>query len=65
MYADFRVRIPSEKGKITRKTIKGTTYIYYQLDRVYNADKKYSEPKCTTIGKACEDDSAMMIPSII
>lgn len=63
MYADFRVRIPSEKGKITRKTIKGTTYIYYQLDRVYNADKKYSEPKCTTIGKVCVDDSAMMIPN--
>lgn len=29
MYADFRVEIPNEVGKITRKTIKGTTYIYF------------------------------------
>lgn len=29
MYADFRVEIPNEVGKITHKTIKGTTYIYY------------------------------------
>lgn len=63
MYADFRVKIPNEKGKITKKTIKGTTYIYYQLDRIYHADKKYSEPKCTTIGKVCEDDFSMMIPN--
>lgn len=43
MYTDVRVKIPDEKGKIIRKKIKGTTYIYYQLDRVYNPDKKYSE----------------------
>ncbi len=63
MYADFKVAIPEEKGKITRKTIKGTTYIYYQLDRVYHADKGYSQPKATTIGKVCEDDQDMMIPN--
>lgn len=63
MYADFRVEIPNEVGKITRKTIKGTTYIYYQTDRIYHSDKKYSQPKATTIGKMCEDDSSMMIPN--
>ena len=63
MYADVRVKIPDEKGKITRKTIKGTTYIYYQLDRIYNSEKKYSIPKSTPIGKSCEDDPTMMIPN--
>lgn len=63
MYADFRVEIPNEVGKITRKTIKGTTDIYYQTDRIYHSDKKYSQPKATTIGKMCEDDSSMMIPN--
>lgn len=63
MYADVRVKIPDEKGKITRKKIKGTTYIYYQLDRVYSPEKKYSIPKSTPIGKCCEDDSSMMIPN--
>ena len=63
MYADVRVKIPDEKGKITRKTIKGTTYIYYQLDRKYISEKKYSIPKSTPIGKGCEDDRSMMIPN--
>jgi hypothetical protein len=63
MYADMRVKIPEEKGLITRKKIKGTTYIYYQLNRVYNPEKKYSVPKSTPIGKCCEDNSSMMIPN--
>ncbi len=63
MYADVRVKIPQEKGKVTRKTIKGTTYLYYQLDRIYSPEKKYSIPKSTPIGKCCEDDSSMMIPN--
>jgi transposase len=63
MYADVRVKIPDEKGKVTRKKIKGTTYIYYQLDRVYDPEKKYSIPKSTPIGKGCKDDPTMMIPN--
>ena len=63
MYADMRVKIPEEKGKVTRKKINGTTYIYYQLDRVYSPEKKYSIPKSTPIGKGCEDDPTMMIPN--
>ncbi len=63
MYADVRVKIPDEKGKVTRKKIKGTTYIYYQLDRVYDSEKKYSIPKSTPIGKGCEDAPTMMIPN--
>jgi len=63
MYADMRVKIPEEKGKVTRKKINGTTYIYYQLDRIYSPEKKYSIPKSTPIGKGCEDDPSMMIPN--
>ncbi len=63
MYADFKVKIPSEKGKITLKKIKGTTYVYYLLERVYHPEKQYSEPKATTIGKVCEENSEMMFPN--
>lgn len=63
MYNDLRVKTPKEKGKVTRKKIKGTTYIYYQTDRVYDPEKKYSIPKSTPIGKCCEDDPSMMIPN--
>ena len=63
MYADFRVEIPKEKGKITKKTIKGITYIYYQLERTYDSDKRYTIPVATTIGKVCTDNPDMMIPN--
>jgi len=63
MYADVRVKIPEEKGKVTRKKINGTTHIYYLLERIYNQGKKYSIPKSTPIGKGCEDDPTMMIPN--
>ncbi len=63
MYADFTVPIPSQKGKITKKTIRGTTYVYYQLDRFYNPDLKYTVPKTTPIGKICSDKPDQMIPN--
>ena len=39
MYADVKVKIPTDKGKVTRKKIKGTTYIYYQIERYYDPEK--------------------------
>ena len=45
MYANVRVKIPDEKGKVTRKTIKGTTYVYYQLDRIIILRKNTAFPK--------------------
>lgn len=63
MYADFTVPIPVEKGLITKKKIKGTTYIYYLTGRGYNAEKRHSVPKATPIGKCCEDDPERMIPN--
>lgn len=63
MYADFTVRIPQEKGRITRKTIKGTTYIYYTTERNYDPVNRYTKPKATPIGKCCSGAPDMMIPN--
>ena len=63
MHLGFRVKIPELKSGISQKTIKGTTYIYYEFGRKYYKDKRYTVPQCTTIGKRCEDDPTMMIPN--
>ena len=63
MYYDFKVKIPTIKGKIYERKIKGVTYINYEYDRVYKPDKKYNIPKRTTIGKKCDDEPDMMYPN--
>lgn len=63
MYLDIKVKIPDSGSGITRKKIKGVTYIYYTYSRNYDSDKKFSVPKNTTIGKCSEDDSNMMYPN--
>ena len=63
MYLNFKVEIPKQKSGISKKKIKGTTYIYYEHGRNYYADRQYTVPQCTSIGKACEDDPGMMIPN--
>lgn len=64
MYLDFKVRIPGGSGSgITRKRIKGTTYIYYDYGRRYVPEKGYTVPQCTSIGKLCEEDETMMYPN--
>ena len=63
MYMDFLVKIPSDSSGITRKTIKGITYIYYSYGRNYDAGKKYTVPKNTSIGKCPDKDSDMMYPN--
>ncbi len=63
MYLDLVVEIPKLKTGISRKKIKGTTYIYYEHGRKYYAGKQYTVPQCTSIGKVCEDDPTMMYPN--
>ena len=63
MYLDFKVKIPDSTSGITRKTIKGVTYIYYTYNRSYDSGKKFSVPKNTSIGKCAEDDPDMMYPN--
>lgn len=36
MYLDYEVKIPDSRHGITRKTIRGITYIYYAYDRKYS-----------------------------
>ena len=63
MYLDYKVRIPDSRPGITRKTIKGVTYVYYAYGRTYDAEKKYSIPKNTTIGKCVDGEPDMMYPN--
>lgn len=63
MYLGFRVKVPTSESGISRKTIKGTTYIYYEYGRKYYSDKGYTVPQCTSIGKQCIDDPQKMIPN--
>ena len=63
MYLDYEVKIPDSKHGITRKTIRGITYIYYAYDRKYSSEKHYSVPKNTTIGKCLYVSSETMYPN--
>ena len=63
MYLGFSVKIPKNQTGISKKKIKGTTYIYYEHGRKYYAEKQYTVPQCTSIGKMCEDAPDMMIPN--
>ena len=63
MYLKETVKIPENTAGITRKTIKGATYIYYAYKRDYDPEKQYSVPKNTTIGKADPDNPTMMHPN--
>lgn len=63
MYLDCKVKIPDSDKGISRKKIKSITYIYYSYGRTYNAEKQYTVPKCTSIGKVAEDDPDMMYPN--
>lgn len=63
MYLDCRVKIPTEGGKITVKTIGGTPYVYLETGREYNRDKKYNTPKRTCIGKRDKEHQSFMYPN--
>ena len=52
MYLNQAVKIPDNTSGITKKKIKGVTYVYYSYDRKYDAEKKYMIPQNTTIGSA-------------
>ena len=63
MYLDCTIKIPDSNGKITKKTIKGTTYIYYEYARIYLKDKKYNTPRRICIGKQIPGQPALMLPN--
>ncbi len=63
MYLGTKVNIPDKNPGISKKTIKGVTYVYYTYDRKYDPGKKYTKPLNTTIGKCPPDDPQMMYPN--
>ena len=63
MYLECTVKIPEADGKITKKTIKGTMYIYYEYARVYSKEKKYNTPKRTCVGKQVPGQPLLMLPN--
>lgn len=63
MYLDFKVKKPSDSAGITRKKIKGTTYIYYSYEHNYSSEKGYTVPKSTSIGKCTDDEPDLMYPN--
>lgn len=63
MYLEVKIPIPKDVTGLSLKTIKGVTYIYYTYSRSYNADKKYTSPSCTSIGKVVPEEPGMMYPN--
>ena len=63
MYLNCTVEIPDNNTGISKKSIKGTTYIYYEYGRRYDSGRKYNVPQCTSIGKLSGMDPCRMIPN--
>lgn len=63
MYLDFLVKVPTVKGKITRRKKSNVVYIEYESDRVYDPSRKYTFPKRVTIGKLSDTDPEFMKPN--
>ena len=55
MYYDFWIDLPEANGKFVFEKHGETTYIKYEIDRVYDSNKKITYPKRVTIGKLSED----------
>ena len=63
MYLDYLVKIPDAPGKIVCQKKKETTYVYYEIGRTYDPDKRYTTPKRVTIGKCSKTDTDLMQPN--
>lgn len=63
MYLDFLVKVPTVKGKITRRKKTNVVYIEYEYDRIYDPSRQYTFPKRVAIGKLSETDPEMMQPN--
>ena len=45
------------------KAKNGTRYVYLEVGRTYNKEKKYNLPERVAIGKLCKDDNSKMHPN--
>lgn len=63
MYLSYLVDVPDKKGKITFRRKGNAKYVYYEYDRVYDPERKYTIVKRSTIGKLSEEDPDKMRPN--
>jgi len=63
MYLDCKVKIPTDGGHISIKTINGTAYVYLERSRVYSKEKQYNSAKRTCIGKRDTEQPGFMYPN--
>lgn len=63
MYLDCIVKLPNAPGKIVHQKKGKTTYVYYETDRTYDPNKKYTAPKRVTIGKLSNENPEMFQPN--
>ena len=63
MYLDFLIEVPEVPGKITYRVKKETSYVMYEYDRTYDAEKQITYPKRATIGKLSSKDNKLMQPN--
>ena len=63
MYLGYLVDVPDKKGKITFRQKGNAKYVYYEYDRVYDPERKYTIVKRSTIGKLSEEDPDKMRPN--
>lgn len=64
MYHDYVVDVPKAPGKLVFMKRNETVYVYYQLERVYYADKGFNSAKRAMIGKLVDaNDRTKMYPN--
>ena len=63
MYLNCKIKIPEGTGKISVKTISGTSYVYYETSRTYIKGKRYNSAKRTCIGKRDPEQLSFMYPN--
>jgi hypothetical protein len=63
MYLNLLVKVPNAPGKLLLQKKADTTYVYYEIDRIYNPEKRYTYPKRVTVGKLSKQDPEMMQPN--
>lgn len=61
MYLDSTVSIPEKH--VVRITVKGVKYIYLEVSREYDRERKYNSAKRVCIGKEHETDCTLMYPN--